>query len=335
MAYNNKVVKKVLGDFDNKYRTAMSDAEKRKKELRSKIPGLLDIEKKLAGTYREIAGAMLDFNTDFNGRINEVRLNNLDLQSKRASLIKNAGYPEDYTEPVYECAVCEDTGYKSEIICSCLRKALAAESINHSGLGKSLRGLTFENFNLNYYDKKRSSDKYVNESPYRHMKSIRDDCKKFAADFGGGISDDTKRHLMFIGDTGLGKTHLSAAIMNEAAQKGFDVYLGSAQSILYSFEQERFSKSGLFDSDIIERYMTCDLLIIDDLGTEYSGNMSVASLYNLINMRLIDNKSMIISTNLKISELQMKYDERITSRIFGEFGVLNFIGDNIRIKKLS
>ena len=334
MAYNSKVVQKVLGVFDNKYKTAMADAEKRKRELYDKIPEIFDIDKKLSGTYKELAGILFPAANDFDVKINEAKKKNQDLLKKRKLLLEKAGYPENYTEPVYECNICEDTGYKGDSMCDCFRKALAAESINHSGLGRVMKNQTFENFNLNYYDKKISSDKLIKESPYKHMKSISDECKKFAENFGAEQNnpDEFAKNLMFIGATGLGKTHLSSAVAYEVIKKGFDVFYDSAQSILYSFEKERFSRAGTFDADIIERYMTCDLLIIDDLGTEYSGNMAVSSLYNLINMRLLDNKSMIISTNLTGSEMQAKYDERIMSRIFGEFTILNFIGEDIRLK---
>ncbi|MCL1858818.1 MAG: ATP-binding protein [Oscillospiraceae bacterium] len=346
MAYNSKVVQKVLGDFDNKYKTAAANAEKRKKDLYIKIPGLLDTDRKLSGTYKDIAGIILGSNSggDFDLKISSVKKKNQDLIKKRKLLLEKAGYPENYTEPVYECAACEDTGYKNDIMCDCLRKALAAESINHSGLGRTIKNQTFENFNLNYYDRKKSADKLVNESPYKHMKSIYDECRKFAENFGKSIAPDASdnssgnpvenaKNLMFIGSTGLGKTHLSSAAAYEVIKKGFDVFYDSAQSILYSFEKERFAR-GTFDPDIIERYMTCDLLIIDDLGTEYSGNIFVSSLYNLINVRLLESRSMIISTNLTVSEMQMRYDERIMSRIFGEFAILNFIGEDIRFKKL-
>jgi len=343
MAYNTKVVQKVLGDFDNKYKAAIANAEKRKKDLYIKIPEFLDIDRQLSNTYKELAQIMLnsDSGDDFSLKVTDVKKKNQNLLKKRKSLLEKAGYPENYTEPVYECPDCEDTGYKGEVMCDCLRKALAAESINHSGLGRVIKNQTFENFNLNYYDRQKSADKLVNESPYIHMKSVRDECKKFAENFGKfnksdlpDSSDEFAKNLMFIGSTGLGKTHLSSATAYEVIKKGFDVFYDSAQSILYSFEKERFSRAGTFDSDIIERYMTCDLLIIDDLGTEYSGNMSVSSLYNLINMRLLEKKSMIISTNLSVSEMQMRYDARIVSRIFGEFTILNFIGDDIRFKKL-
>jgi len=159
--------------------------------------------------------------------------------------------------------------------------------------------------------------------------------QKFVKNFGAfGNMETSERNLMFVGPTGLGKTHLSSAIAFEVILKGYDVLYDTAQNILYSFEKERFSKSGVFDADIIERYMTCELLIIDDLGTEYSGGMSVPSFYNLVNTRLIENKSMIISTNLTNQDMGKKYADSIVSRIFGNFKVLYFIGDDIRNKKL-
>jgi len=316
MAYNSKVVHKVLSDFENKYKSAVANAEKKKKELYEKIPEFWDIDKKLSGTYKEIAETMLSPGSDITLKINGLKKKNQDLCKKRKLLLKKSGYPENYTEPVYNCPICEDSGYNNEVMCVCLKKALADESLNYSGFGKIVQKQTFENFK--YSD----SDKY--------LKTIYDDCKDFSRSFDKEFS----RNLMFIGSAGLGKTHLSSAIAREVIDKGFDVFYDSAQSILYSFEKERFSRSGTFDPDIIERYMTCDLLIIDDLGTEYSGNMSVSSLYNLINMRLINNKSMIISTNLTIEEIKKRYDERIVSRIFGMFTILNFIGEDVRLKKL-
>jgi DNA replication protein DnaC len=336
MAYNSEVVHKVLSGFENKYKAALAEADKRKKELYKKIPGLFDIDSRLSETYKEIAGIILTSRGDFDDKMSEIKRKNQELIKSRKLLLKNAGYPENYTEPIYECYICEDSGYKRDVMCDCLKKALAAESINDSGLGRVMKNQTFENFNLNFYDKKKSSDKLVNESPYRHMKSVCDKCKKFAENFGGEYSETSERNLMFIGTPGLGKTHLSSAIAYEVIKKGYDVFYDSAQSILYSFEKERFTRAkGTFDADIIERYMTCDLLIIDDLGTEFSGNMIVSSLYNLINMRLLENKSMIISTNLTGNEMQNRYAVSIISRIFGEFTILNFIGEDIRFKKLD
>jgi len=328
MAYNSKVVKKVLDDFENKYKSAAASAEKRKTELRANIPGFREIELKLAATYRELAAITVGSGAGFEAKFGDVKKTNAALLKKRKSLLESSGYKENYAEPVYECANCEDTGYIGEAMCACLKKALAEESVKYSGIGRSIKNQTFKNFDLNYYDKKKSTDKLIKESPYIHMKEVFEECKKFVENFGG----ENAKNLIFMGAPGLGKTHLSSAIGCEVIKKGFDVFYDSAQRILYSFEQERFSRSGVFDPDVIERYMTCDLLIIDDLGTEYPGSMSVSALYNLINMRLLDKKIMIISTNLTGNEMQAKYESRIISRVFGEFTVLNFIGEDIRLK---
>jgi len=330
MAYNSKVVKKVLDDFENKYKAAAADAEKRRQELRVKVPGFWETEKKLAETYREIASVTVGSGAGFEARLRDVKKNYGILRKKRKSLLENAGYTENYTEPVYECADCEDTGYKGEVMCACLKKALAAESVLNSGFGRAIKTQTFKNFDLNYYDKKKSAEKLIKESPYIHMKEVYEQCKRFAENFGGEYAGN----LIFMGAPGLGKTHLSSAVGHELIKKGSDVFYDSAQSILYSFEKERFSRTA-FDPEITARYFTCDLLIIDDLGAEFTGNMSVSSLFNLINTRLLDKKSMIISTNLTGAEMQARYEPRIISRIFGEFDVLNFIGDDIRFKKLG
>jgi DNA replication protein DnaC len=326
MAYNSKVVNKVLNAFDDRQKSAVAEAEKKKKELHDKIPGLRDIDISLSGTYIEIAGIMLDPSGRGTGaatKIDAVKKKNQSLRKKRKQLLRSEGYPENYTEPVYECALCEDSGYKNEQACSCLKKALAAESANSSGLGRIINSRTFANFRTCYY----GDEKY--------MITVLEDCGKFVSDFGKEHAEypEVRKNLIFRGSAGLGKTHLSSAIALEIIEKGFDVFYDSAQSILYSFEKERFSRPGTVDPDIIERYMTCDLLIIDDLGTEYPGSMSVAALYNLINMRLIDSKSMIISTNLTGDEFKKKYDERIVSRIFGEFSTFTLEGDDIRFKK--
>ena len=372
MAYNSKVINKVLNDFENKSKNAVSEAETKRNEVYQKFPELFDIDKKLSKTYIELVGAVISSPSSINpinsvnsanssnfensmnmteAKIEEIKDKNRNLQKQRKFILEENGYSEDYTEPVYECAVCKDTGYikadvsnrlnRDEVMCECLKKALAVESLKYSGLGKMTKAQNFANFNLNYYEKTIPPNVLPKkESPYKIMKTVYETCKQFADNFDNlsrrdsEAAEDPKRNLIFIGQTGLGKTHLSSSIAAEVIKKGFDVFYDTAQNILYSFEKARFSRYGTFDFDILDRYMICDLLIIDDLGTEFSGNMSVSSLYNLMNTRLTENKSMIISTNLTIQDIQAKYEDRIASRIMGEFTVLYFIGDDIRYKKL-
>ena len=152
--------------------------------------------------------------------------------------------------------------------------------------------------------------------------------KDFAESF-----DKTGKNLLFIGGTGLGKTHLSTAIAARAIERGFDVVYETAQNVIADFEYDRF-KSGYGESESrSERYLACDLLIMDDLGAELTNQFTVSSLYNIINTRINLGKSMLISTNLGQKNLFERYDERITSRLFGEFDPYLFRGVDIRRQK--
>ena len=329
MAYNSKVVKKVLTDMENKEKKAMLDADKRKNALYEKLPELREIDTRLRGTYKEIIDSVINKVDDIAVTLDNIKVTNKNLQTQRKLLLAQNGYPEDYTEPVYSCKNCADTGYKADEMCTCLKRALAIESVNVSGFGEIIKSQNFKNFSLDYYKKDTSDDAEC--SPYEQMATGLEQCKSYAKKF--GQSNFSVKHLIFIGGTGLGKTHMSSAIAGEIIKKGYDVYYNSAQNILSSFEKERFSYRNEFDTDIIERYMSCDLLIIDDLGIEYTGSVYATSLYGLINARLAANKAMIITTNLGYEDMRRKYDERIVSRIGGEFVTIYFAGDDIRLQK--
>ena len=336
MAYNSKVVKKVLTDMQNKEKKAILDAKKRKNELYIKLPELRELDEKLIGTYKEIIGRIgssINPIDDTTVKLDDIKADNQSLQKQRKLILEQHGYSADYTEPVYNCKNCSDTGYRNDDMCVCLKRALALESVNESGFGDIIKSQNFKNFSLDYY-KKDTSNENKDEaecSPYEQMAMVLEQCKNYAKRF--GQSNSSVRHLIFVGGTGLGKTHMSSAIAGEIIKKGYDVYYNSAQNILSSFEKERFSYRNEFDADIIERYRSCDLLIIDDLGTEYTGSVYATSLYGLINARLAANKAMLITTNLGYEDMRRKYDERIVSRILGEFATVYFVGDDIRMQK--
>ena len=151
------------------------------------------------------------------------------------------------------------------------------------------------------------------------------------------FNDSTSTSLLFVGATGLGKTHLSTAMATGIIYKGYDVIYDTAQNILSDFEDERFRKDNLNESKgyLTKKYFTCDLLIIDDLGTELTNTFTLSVLYNLINTRVNSKKPMIISTNLMSKELNQRYDQRITSRLLGAFEPILFHGKDIRMQKLN
>jgi len=331
MAYNSKVVKKVLSDMEAKEKSAVIDADKRKTELYRKLPQLRELDARLRGTHKEIIDIVINVInpvSDVAVTLDSIKDANKNLQKQRVFLLEQNGYPGDYTEPAYNCKNCADTGYKNSEMCACLKRALALESANASGFGETIKSQTFKNFTLDYY--KEDTPDETDGSPHEKMAVALEKCRNYARRFG---QSNSVRHLIFIGSTGLGKTHMASAIAGEIIKKGYDVYYNSAQNILSSFEKERFSYRGEFDTEIIERYMSCDLLIIDDLGTEYTGSVYSTSLYGLINARLAAAKGMVITTNLGYEDMRRKYDERVVSRILGEFVTVHFAGEDVRMQK--
>ena len=204
-------------------------------------------------------------------------------------------------------------------MCKCMRRALTLAGYESSGVLKLIGKQNFDTFDLTYYEGAEKTN----------MERILDRAKRYAAGFDG----KHMRNLLFIGTTGLGKTHLSSAIAKEVVEGGFDVVYESAQKIFSDFEAEKFGRAAAGENRT-ERYLACDLLIIDDLGTEMQSQFTVSCLYNLVNTRLISEKSMIISTNIRKEELLAKYTDRITSRLFGEFEICVFAGKDIRSQKL-
>ncbi len=247
-----------------------------------------------------------------------LRRKNEALQAERCALLASLGLPENYTKPQYTCAVCNDTGYTEKGMCACLKRLLTEAGFRSSGLGGLIRKQSFDNFSLSYYT---GAD--LNLAKY-----ALETAQRFADHF-----QETGENLLLIGGTGLGKTHLSTAIARRAIERGYDVVYETAQNMIADFEYDRF-KSG-YDSEEMrsDKYFEADLLIMDDLGAELTNQFTVSSLYNIINTRINRGKSMIISTNLGQKGLFERYDERITSRLLGEFGVLLFKGTDIRRQK--
>ena len=305
---------------------AEAEAQRHLEEVYRKCPEL----KELDGVFPEIAVKIIEaFSDNKNpdvtvGRIRKLQKESENLMAQRSDLLKMAGFPADYTEPHYHCRKCNDTGYVKEGKCDCLKKELVLYGYRNSGLGSLLDRQSFDNFSLNYYY---AGDRQVMEENLAR-------CKKFAKDFPSSGS------LLMIGNTGLGKTHLSTAIAKEVIEKGFDVLYETSQNLISAFSSERFGKNYGNSSETpdTERCFTCDLLIIDDFGTEETNQFSVSVFYNLINSRTNKSLSTIINTNLKVSERQddltPRYGDRITSRLLGEFTVLTFPGNDIRMQKL-
>jgi len=230
-------------------------------------------------------------------------------------LLAANGYPEAYLDIHYTCNMCNDTGYCDGSYCDCLKKLcgrIAADELNKNA---HLKLSDFDTFSLSYY----------NGDDYFNMQKILEFTKQYAETF-----NENSNSIFMFGKTGLGKTHLSLAIANRVLDKGYSVIYDSAINILRNIEREHFSRE--HSSDMIDLVMNTDLLILDDLGTEYETPFYNATIYNIINSRLNSGKATIISTNLDLAGIKRRYDERVVSRIISVYTCLAFKGEDVRLQ---
>ncbi len=324
MGYYSENLKRVREIYANKSALAEKAALDRKYALYKTLPELSEIDSSLSELGHMAVMATIGGGENASEKIKAFKEQSLSLQEARRELLRTNGYPEGYTEPMYECERCRDTGYAEGKMCTCMKRALVLLGYESSGLGKLMEEQSFDSFSLDFYRDSRES--------YENMKHHYEYIKNFAENF----SADTFENIALFGKTGLGKTHLSTSAARTVIDKGFDVLYVTAMSMINDFRRDRFG-GGYSENELdgLDRYFTCDLLIIDDLGSEVSNQFTVSVIYDVINTRLSKRKSTMISTNLTSNELREKYWDRITSRILGEYSLLAFKGKDVRIQKLS
>ena len=319
MGYNRDDLIRIKGEYREKYQRARQSADMRAEEIYLIIPRVREIDRALSQTAMEIMSAVTSGKESADEALTRVKAKNLTLMEERGKLLKAAGYPENYTDVKYECEKCGDTGYVDEKMCECMKRELVMAGYESSGLGRLIAKQSFENFSLDYYK--------TGGANYQMMERFYNSLSTFAQNF----SADTYMNFLLMGGTGLGKTHLSTAVAKTVIEKGFDVLYISAIDMFGAFEQKQFGNG----EDNTHRYFECDLLIIDDLGTELTNQFTVSCLYNVINSRINSNKSTFINTNFSKKEIEAKYAERITSRLFGEYYPIAFMGVDIRKQKVK
>lgn len=294
--------------------SAIQTADKHNEEVRERSAEIAMIDKELTGT-----GLLLFRTACEGGDIEPIKERNQTLMARRRSLLVEMGLPEDYTMPHYTCEKCSDSGFVGQKMCSCLKEVLLRMNIASSGMAKLMDRQSFDNFDLEWYN--------TGEENYKRMKYNFGVAKRFAEGFG-----NKHENLLLIGSTGTGKTHISTAIAREVISRGFEVLYDSSQNIISAFENDRFHTGYGQREQTSDKYLECDLLILDDLGTELVNQFTLSCLYNLINTRQNRGLSTIISTNLSSDELAGKYEGRIYSRIVGcDYKVLFFKGKDHRI----
>lgn len=320
MGYSREIREAVDRILRERRREAETDAERRKAAFHLKYPRAEKIERALASTALNAARAVMRGGNTAE-QLRKLRETNRAFQAEYDKILAESG--EGSLEPRYACPKCRDTGYIDGRMCSCRRDLLRAESYRRLNELTPLSLSTFESFSLNYYSdapqEGRPADRSIMANTLRY-------CASYARHFGPDSPS-----LILTGGTGLGKTHLSLAIANEAIQKGNGVVYSSAGDLVSKLEKEHFGhESGGF---AMEALHGCDLLILDDLGTEFHSSFSCAAIYDLVNARLLLRKPTIISTNLSTRELISFYSERFASRIIGSYRRIVFVGNDVRQRR--
>ena len=328
MSYNNKIYKIANQIMEEKRDRNKAILEKRKEEVLSLVPSYKELKKELInlmGQCLKNIGNNGENSYDIELIKEKISAN----EQKRISLLIENGFPRDYLDDLYDCKECKDTGYILNKQCSCYQKLLHDISYKESNIPNILELQNFDEFDINVFSSKKGEN---NISPRDNMKNILNHVKVFVDNF---ESVDTKS-LLFTGSTGVGKTYLSSCIAKYLIDKGYNVFYQSAGKLCEILDEYKFNRdSNDYDiCNIIKMLYDVDVLIIDDLGTEFRTSYTLSAIYELINSRIINNKKMIVSTNLSVIDLKEVYTERLFSRFLGEFNILEFIGEDIRAKKI-
>ncbi len=330
---NTDNLKSLLIKYDQKRNNAISIARQKKYEIYDRIPELEKIDNDINTLSIKSIKAILT-TKDNKSSINKLKQEINAMRKQRLNLLKQNGLSASDLEPKFECKKCNDTGYvkgdNGNILCNCIKQELYNLEYNNANI-YDLKNQTFKNFKLNCYSDIVDEEKYGKTvSPRENIISIKNMCDEFINNF----DSPTQSNLLFCGSPGLGKTFLSSCIANELIAKGKTVLYQTAPIMLDNIIDYKFGKT---DNNICSAINSVDLLIIDDLGTETKSPIKITELFNIINTRLLnqDNKvtKTIISTNLSLQDLYDLYEERIVSRIIGNYNACYFFGDDIRMKK--
>ena len=323
MGYSSEVMQRARARLAAAKADRESENQQHLAEAYERLPRLREIDRQLRMTMAMAAQAVFSQGGDVQSAMEEVKQKNLALQQERQQLM-HLYFEEGYLDDSPICDRCGGSGYVGAAMCECLAELCRQEQkkeLTFLNVGRE----SFDQFRLDYYAD--AVDPKLGVNIRSVMERTYQTCRKYAYGF-----TEKSGNLLFSGDTGLGKTFLSACIARTVADRGYSVVYESAGHLFAKLERAKFSG----DEDAreeVKKYNACDLLIIDDLGTEMPGQFVTSALYNLVNDRLLGGKPMIISTNLNTEDLGKRYSPQIASRLRGSFTRVAFLGEDIRVKK--
>ena len=329
MSYDGIILARARAALDMRREENEEEQRRRLERVYARLPEVRQLDTEMRSQMTELVRLTISRRSDLVERINELRVRNLACQERKATLMHEAGFAPDYLDDIVSCPLCRDTGVCHGTVCSCLDRLYNAELTRELGTLMRRGDESFEHFDLTLYSAQR--DPVLGIVPREMMQVVYESCRRFAENF--SVSSPS---LLLSGGTGLGKTYLSACIARVVAAKGCSVCYESASPALENYERAKFMRDtdeGTEAARRVARMQDCDLMILDDLGTEMNTPMSQSALYTLINTRLVNGKKTIVSTNLTDDELRRRYTPQIASRILGEFVKLPFYGSDIRMRE--
>lgn len=329
MSINTSDFNQILRNYDKKQARNHQLHIARQEEVYHAIPRIAEIQKEIAAHSMKAIQSTLrspEQKEYYDTHLKEILKG---LKAEKQELLLRYNYPSNYLDPIYDCTKCKDTGYVQNQRCHCLTQAIIEHSYKQSNIAGILSRENFSTFSFRYYSDEK--DPKTGISPLENIRSVHSVCVRFVEEF-----DQTFENLILYGQSGLGKTFLCNCIAKELLDGGKTVIYLSAFQLFRLFENYRFHKDeDLVTYEDIDHIFTCDLLIIDDLGTEFNNSLTKSELFNCLNSRLLNRKSTVISTNLGSHEWVKEYSERIISRIFGYYTQLKFFGKDIRLSRYS
>lgn len=318
MAYDSYTVRAAKERLDERRSRAAREAAALRAELTERVPEVRRLEQEIAAAIPRLTQVIL--NGGDAEAVAELQKQNLQWQNELSILLHKLGYDIDNFEPRYTCPDCEDTGYVDGRKCACFSQLLKEEACKRLSSLSSMRLTDFDSLDVTLYDG--AVDPKLGASPRQRMTDIIAYCRAYAQNFTPQADS-----LLLQGATGTGKTHLSLAIAKAVTEAGYGVVYGSVQPLLRRMESEHFGRS---EGNTEEQLATCDLLVLDDLGMELDSPFYRSCIYSLLNERLLEQRPMVISTNLSYSALKERYGDQIASRIIGGFQPLMCVGRDIR-----
>ena len=330
MAMDGKLLSRAREQIEQRKAANAAESARRTIEVYQRIPRMEAIDRQLRRLFAEVVSVTLRDRLAPEAAMARLEKEGLDLRAEKAELLVAHGYTADYLDDIVFCPICHDSGYeRNGRPCRCLREIYGREVNRELSSLMRVDRDDFKDFDLSYYST--APDPQHGISPRECMGMVLDTCRAYAENFGPHSPS-----LLFRGGTGLGKTLLGACIAKVVATKGHSVVYDTAVAAFEAFENQRFARgSALADAgeEKQRRILSCDLLILDDLGTEMTTAFSQSVLYTIINSRLNEGRKTIISTNLSAEELAARYNPQIVSRIQGEYDTLLFLGKDIRAQK--